>query len=90
MLELRQVSKWFPSSQLCSVCGWQNKELTLDQRDWTCLNCFTMHDRDENASINIHNEGLRQKTVGTTGIADCPDIRPTMSGLLVGSEAPTL
>ena len=88
--ELVEVSKWFHSSQLCSICGWQNKDLTLDDREWTCWNCFTNHDRDENAATNIHNEGIKHKTVGITGLADCPDIRPTMSGLLVGSEAPTL
>lgn len=87
--ELVEVSKWFPSSQLCSACGWQNKDLTLDDREWTCWNCFTNHDRDENAAVNIHNEGLRQRTVGTTEIAVRPDVRPVKDGLLVGTEAPT-
>ena len=84
--ELRQVDKWFPSSQLCSVCGWQNKDLELTDRTWTCWNCFTNHDRDENAATNIHNEGITPRW--NRGIAVCPDIRPVKDGLLVGTEAP--
>lgn len=72
--ELRQVDKWFPSSQLCSECGWQNKDLTLDQREWGCINCFVMHDRDENAAKNIHNEGINPRW--NRGLAVCPDVRP--------------
>jgi putative transposase len=83
--ELRQVDRWFPSSQLCSVCGWQYTELKLEQRGWTCYNCFTMHDRDENAATNIHNEGIHPSWNG--GRAVCLGIRPAQSGLLIGTEA---
>ena len=86
--ELRQVDKWYPSSQLCSVCGWRNRDLKLTDREWTCWNCFTNHDRDENASTNIHNEGINPSW--NRGRAVCPDIRPILDGLLVGTEAPTL
>lgn len=85
--ELRQVDKWFPSSQLCSVCGWQNKDLTLDNREWTCWNCWTNHDRDENAAVNIHNEGIHPRW-NRGEVAVCPDIRPHQKGLLVETEAP--
>lgn len=84
--EIVKVSRWFPSSQLCSECNYQNKELG-EEKTWTCWNCWTTHDRDENAAKNIYNEGNR--TLGTRGIADClPDVRPIKDGLLVGSEAP--
>lgn len=54
-----KISRWYPSTQLCSTCGQLSGKKPLQIRDWTCTNCATHHDRDINASINILNEGLR-------------------------------
>ena len=57
--EIIKIDKWFPSSQLCSECGHKDGKKTLDIREWTCPICYTHHDRDINASINILTEGMR-------------------------------
>jgi putative transposase len=88
--ELIKVSRWYPSSQLCNKCGWRNCELKPHEREWCCLNCWENNQRDHNAACNILDEGLRIRTLGTRGIAACPDVRPAMSGLLVGAEAATI
>lgn len=54
-----KIDKWFPSSKLCRFCGCINKDLKLSDRVWKC-ECGETLNRDENAAINILNEGLRQ------------------------------
>ena len=67
--EIIQIDKWYPSSQICSTCGYKSGKKELHVREWTCPECGTLHERDVNAAINILNEGLRIRTVGTTEIA---------------------
>ena len=56
---LVKVDKWFPSSQLCHCCGQIHKEMKdLRIRTMKC-DCGLTISRDQNAAINIKNEGLR-------------------------------
>ncbi len=54
------VDRWYPLSKLCSKCGYQMKELSINDRTWICPHCGSRHDRDVNAAINIRNKGRRQ------------------------------
>jgi putative transposase len=58
--ELIKIDTFFPSSQRCSECGYQNKEVKdLSVREWECPKCHSIHDRDINASKNILQQGLQ-------------------------------
>ena len=57
--QVSKISRWFPSSQLCSNCKMNSGKKLLHVREWICENCGTHHDRDLNASLNILNEGLK-------------------------------
>jgi len=48
-----RIGMWEPSTKTCNVCGYHNKDITLDVREWECPECKTRHDRDINAAINI-------------------------------------
>ncbi|OZH52767.1 transposase [Hydrocoleum sp. CS-953] len=51
--EFRVIDRWEPTSQKCSACGFPGGKKELNVREWTCLNCGAVHDRDINAAINI-------------------------------------
>lgn len=57
-----KVDKWFPSSQICHCCGTRHPEMKdLANRKMIC-DCGLIMNRDQNAAINILNEGLRLLT----------------------------
>ncbi|WP_233163422.1 RNA-guided endonuclease InsQ/TnpB family protein [Glycomyces salinus] len=64
-----KVARDFPSTRLCSTCGALTGPKGLEGlkvREWAC-GCGTMHDRDQNAEINIRREGRR---LVAEGLAD--------------------
>ena len=71
-IEIREVDRWFPSSKTCSVCGFIKKDLKLADREWTCPNCKSHHDRDLNASINLR-DYKEYKIINTDGLSEIND-----------------
>ena len=58
--KLIRIDRWYPSSQICSGCGHIHPEVKpLRVREWLCDWCLEIHDRDENAAVNIREEGRR-------------------------------
>jgi putative transposase len=62
-VKLVLADRFYPSSKLCSVCGYKKEDLKLSDRVWNCSNCNSILDRDLNAAIN-----LSKYTVSSTGI----------------------
>ena len=65
--EFRVISRWEPTSQLCSECGFKWGKLALSIRELICMNCGTHHDRDANAAKNIKKVGMGYRHDSLTG-----------------------
>ena len=84
--QIIEIGRFYPSSKLCSRCGYRMQYMGLEVREWICPQCNTVNDRDINAAINIKNEGLRILDNGTvrnteTGVnqdTPMPAENPTM------------
>ena len=86
--DFRVISRWEPTSQICSSCGFKGGKLDLSIREWECINCGTKHDRDENAAINILVAGGQSETKnGHGGKHDPPPSPPGRGARGVGAAA---
>lgn len=47
------ADRWFASSKTCSGCGTAKAKLALSVREYVCLACGIVLDRDENAARNL-------------------------------------
>ena len=56
--EFHKIGQWTATTKPCSDCGYRNKNVSLSDREWTCPECGSHHDRDINAAINIRQAGL--------------------------------
>ena len=82
-----KIGTFYPSSKLCHCCGFKYKGLKLEERFWTCPECGTYLDRDENAAINILNEGLRILSRNTDGRSGSDkSLKPVDAGLNTNLE----
>lgn len=63
-IEVREVDRFFPSSQECSKCGYRNEEMKdLSKRTFVCPECGNTLDRDFNAAINLRNAWKDAKVI---------------------------
>ena len=64
---------FFPSSKLCSCCGFKLEKLDLSAREWRCPDCRALHDRDVNAAVNLKNNAVSYT------VSACGDFLETIS-----------
>ena len=82
-----KVPNNYPSSQLCSICGYKNSiTKSLNIRKWTCPECGSIHDRDINAAKNILSKGIETLTKDGTH----PDSLFMLGSLDSSSKKPPL
>ncbi|MFM9264199.1 RNA-guided endonuclease InsQ/TnpB family protein, partial [Tychonema sp. BBK16] len=69
--EFKVISRWEPTSQVCSDCGFKWGKIDLSIRSILCLSCGTEQDRDENAARNIVQVGMGNRHDSKWTLRDC-------------------
>jgi putative transposase len=81
--ELQVISRWQPTSQYCSACGFKWGKLDLSVRELVCMGCGQEIDRDGNASENLENVGVGHthdaKRIGSECKTSSEDVRDELS-----------
>ena len=57
-IEFITADRYYPSSKLCSCCGYVKNDLKLSERIYICPECHHVIDRDYQASVNLMRYGL--------------------------------
>jgi len=77
--ELIKIDRFYPSSQMCSECGYVEKKVrNLNVREWTCCNCGCHHDRDVNAARNILKYNSVRNTENSRGVVKQLNEKPNL------------
>jgi len=78
--ELIVADRWFPSSKICSNCGYKKESLSLSERVFDCEQCSFVCDRDLNASLNLASLAV-SSTVSAWGVdsADTATLKQEIS-----------
>jgi putative transposase len=63
-IEIVKADRFYPSSKMCSCCGYKKDKLSLATRTYKCYNCGTIIDRDLNAAVNLANYSPTSKGEG--------------------------
>ncbi|WP_377476290.1 MAG: transposase [Microcoleus anatoxicus] len=99
--EFKVISRWEPTSQICSDCGFKWGKIDLSIRSVLCLSCGTEQDRDENAARNIAQVGMgnrhdfkrAQRDCETTSVArpdEASRITAALAGVSISSSHPII
>jgi putative transposase len=65
--QLVVADRWFPSSKTCHACG-QVQDIGWDEK-WQCQGCSVIHQRDDNAAVNLARYEETSSVVGPVGAA---------------------
>lgn len=87
-VNLLEIGTFEPSSKTCSYCGSTNKDLILQDREWTCK-CGAKLNRDINAAINIKNFALRNYLSAEHRLENHGQL-PTLVGAITHEAKPSL
>ena len=82
--EFHRISRWAPTSQVCSACWVKDGPKPLHVRAWQCQTCGAWLDRDVNAAVNV------AKAAGLAVTACGAQVSPGAMLLAPRSEAGTL
>jgi len=81
------ADRWFPSSKMCSSCGYINMGLGLNDRGWVCPICRSHHDRDVNAAINLRDYAARMANAyETPGVTRCQPVESSWAAYSAKQE----